>query len=75
LKIAVSILTEMTAGSPEYDRDTVCYAAIEHSESNPDPDTDLLFSYTCNSLVFSKQLANMGIYLPKIVKMKNPVAN
>jgi hypothetical protein len=66
---------EMTVGSPEYDKDTVCYAAIEHGESNPDPETDLLFSYTCNSLVFAKQLNNMGIYLPKIVKMKNPVAN
>jgi hypothetical protein len=66
---------EMTPGAPEYDVDNVCYAAIEHVESNPDPEADLLFSYTCNSTVFAKQLANMGIYLPRIVKMKNPVAN
>ncbi len=66
---------EMTPGSPEYDKDTICYAAIEHSESNSDPETDLLFSYTCNSLVASKQVANLGIYLPKIVKLKNPVVN
>ena len=66
---------EMTPGKPEYDKDTVCYAAIEHDESNPDSSTDLLFSYTCNSLVFTKQLANMAIYLPRIVKLKNPVAN
>ncbi|HVY29501.1 MAG TPA: hypothetical protein VHB79_23240 [Polyangiaceae bacterium] len=63
---------EMTPGKPEYDPDTVCYAAIEHAESNPAPETDLLFSYTCNSLVFEKQLANMTIYLPKIVQMKLP---
>ena len=63
---------EMTPGMPEYDQDTVCYAAIEHPESNPAPDTDLLFSYTCNSLVAAKQLANLGIYLPKIVHMKLP---
>lgn len=63
---------EMTAGKPEYDQDTVCYAAIEHVESNPAPETELLFSYTCNSLVFEKQLANMAIYLPKIVRMKLP---
>ncbi len=56
-------------------QDTVCYAAIEHGESNPDPDSDLLFSYTCNSLVGAKQIENMGIYLPKIVKLKNPVIN
>lgn len=63
---------EMTPGKPEYDEDTVCYAAIEHPESNAAPETDLLFSYTCNSLVFEKQLANMGIYLPKLVRMKLP---
>jgi hypothetical protein len=66
---------EMTPGAPEYDADNVCYAAIEHAESNSDPENELLFSYTCNSLVFAKQLANMSIYLPKIVKMKNPLAN
>jgi hypothetical protein len=63
---------EMTAGSPEYDKDNVCYAAVEHHESNPEPETDLLFSYTCNSFVFAKQQANMGIYLPKIVRLKIP---
>lgn len=66
---------EMTVGSPEYEQDNVCYAGIEHNESNPDPETHLLFSYTCNSFVLGKQLANMGIYLPKIVKLTNPVAN
>jgi hypothetical protein len=66
---------EMTVGKPEYDKDNVCYAGIEHDESNPDSATDLLFSYTCNSFVFEKQLANMAIYLPEIVKLKNPVAN
>ena len=65
----------MTIGKPEYDKDNVCYAAIEHPESNPDSSTELLFSYTCNNFVFSKQLANMAIYLPEIVKLKNPVAN
>jgi hypothetical protein len=66
---------EMTVGKPEYDKDSVCYAGIEHDESNPDSATDLLFSYTCNSFVFEKQLANLAIYLPEIVKLKNPVAN
>ena len=61
--------------SNEKDKDNVCYAAIEHDESNPYSATDLLFSYTCNSFVFSKQLANMAIYVPEIVKIKNPVAN
>jgi hypothetical protein len=66
---------EMTQGTPEYEKDNVCYAAIEHDESNPDSATDLLFSYTCNSFVFEKQLANMKIYLPEIVQLENPLAN
>jgi hypothetical protein len=66
---------EMTPGAPEYDVDNVCYAAIEHAESNPDPEEDLFFSYTCNSTVFAKQLANLNIYLPKMVRTKNPVSN
>jgi hypothetical protein len=66
---------EMTVGSPEYEQDNVCYAGIEHAESNPDSETQLLFSYTCNSFVLAKQLANLGLYLPKIVKLTNPVAN
>lgn len=63
---------EMTPGKPEYDEDTVCYAAIEHPESNPNAETELLFSYTCNSLVFEKQLANMGIYRPQVVRVPLP---
>ncbi len=73
--INVYQVPEMTSGSPEYEKDNVCYAAIEHAESNPNPDSDLLFSYTCNSLVLAKQVANMALYSPKIVKLKNPVAN
>lgn len=64
---------EMIPGRPEYDADNVCYAAIEHPESNPAPTTNLFFSYTCNSTVFSKQLGNLGIYLPKLVAIPNPV--
>ena len=66
---------EMTVGKPEYEKDNVCYAGIEHDESNPDSETQLLFSYTCNSFVLAKQIANLGIYLPKIVKLTNPAAN
>jgi hypothetical protein len=65
----------MTQGKPEYDQDNVCYAAVEHDESNPSSATKLLFSYTCNSFVFAKQLANMNIYLPAIVSIDNPAAN
>jgi hypothetical protein len=64
---------EMIPGRAEYDADNVCYAAIEHPESNPAPETKLLFSYTCNSLVFAKQLANMNIYLPKMVTLAMPL--
>ena len=73
--IDVYQVPEMTIGQPQYEKDNVCYAAIEHDEANPDSATELLFSYTCNSFVFAKQLANMAIYLPEIVKIKNPLAN
>ena len=73
--VTVYKVPEMTPGAPEYDADNICYAAIEHVESNPDPERELLFSYTCNSAVPAKQLANMSIYLPKIVKIKNPLVN
>jgi hypothetical protein len=64
---------EMNPTSPGYDPDTICYAAIEHPEWNPDPEGQLLFTYTCNSTVFAKQVANMNIYLPRVVSIKNPL--
>jgi hypothetical protein len=64
---------EMNPSAPGYDVDTICYAALEHAEWNPNPDSQLLFTYTCNSTVFAKQVANMNIYLPRVVTIKNPL--
>jgi len=57
-----------------YDADTICYGAAEHEAWNPDPDGQLLFTYTCNSNEFTKLLANMAIYVPRVVTLKNPLA-
>lgn len=65
---------EMDAQAPEYDADTICYGASEHDAFNPDPDGQLLFTYTCNSNDFAKLLANMAIYVPRVVTRPNPLA-
>lgn len=65
---------EMDQQAPEYDPDTICYGASEHDAFNPDPDGDLLFTYTCNSHDFAKLLANMAIYVPRVVTRPNPLA-
>jgi len=64
---------EMNPAAPGYDKDTICYAAIEHPEWNPNPEAQLFFTYTCNSTVFAKQVANMNIYVPRVVNIKNPL--
>ena len=64
---------EMDPEAPEYDADTICYGAAEHDAFNPDPDGQILFTYTCNSNQFEKLLANMAIYVPRVVKVENPL--
>jgi len=64
---------EMDPSSPEYDADTICYGASEHDAFNPDPDAEILFTYTCNSNQFPKLLANMAIYVPRVVTVENPL--
>jgi hypothetical protein len=71
--VNVYSVQEMNPMAAGYDVDTICYAAIEHPVYNPDPDGQLLFTYTCNSAVFAKQIANMNIYLPRVVSIKNPL--
>jgi hypothetical protein len=44
-----------------------------HWHWNPNPETQLFFTYTCNSTVFAKQVANMSIYVPRVVTIKNPL--
>ncbi len=63
---------DMKAGSPGYDAETVCYGAAEQPLFNSRPDTHLLFTYTCNSLSFDKLLANMAIYVPRVVTVPVP---
>lgn len=64
----------MDPQSPDYDPDTICYGAAEQEAWNPDPDSKLLFTYTCNSNEFAELLANMAIYVPRVVKLTNPLA-
>jgi hypothetical protein len=64
---------EMDPGAPEYDADTICYGAAEHDAFNPDPDGKILLTYTCNSNDFQKLLANMAIYVPRVVEVENPL--
>jgi hypothetical protein len=63
---------EMNSEAPEYDADTICYGASEHVSFNADPDAKLLFTYTCNSNQFSKLLADLAIYVPRVVQVPMP---
>jgi hypothetical protein len=70
---AVYSVPEMDPLAPDYDADTLCYGAAEHDAFNPDPDGELVFTYTCNSNQFGKLLANMAIYVPRVVTLQNPL--
>jgi hypothetical protein len=60
---------EMKRDSPDYDKDTFCYAAKEHTEFTQ---KKIALTYVCNSMVFSKTVANMSIYRPKGVILDLP---
>ena len=64
---------EMNPQAPEFDADNICYGAAEHVAFNPEPDSQLLFTYTCNSTQLAKQLANMAIYVPRVVVVPHPL--
>lgn len=70
--VDVYSVPEMKAGDAAYDPDTICYGASEHPAFEPDPDQKLLFTYTCNSTSFEKQVANLGIYVPRVVVVPAP---
>jgi hypothetical protein len=61
----------MQKNSPEYDKDTFCYAGKEHPEFEKG---DLVFTYVCNTMNVKKLETEMGIYYPKVVRMKMPAA-
>jgi hypothetical protein len=63
---------EMSAVAPGFDADTFCYAAYEHPEWNADATRLLGFTYTCNSRSFAKLVANLDIYLPRVVSLAIP---
>jgi hypothetical protein len=60
---------EMKRDNPGYDKDTFCYAVKEHIEF---ADTKIALTYTCNSMVVAKAIANMGIYSPRFVVLDLP---
>jgi len=65
---------EMDPQAAGYDADTICYGAAEHEAWSGDPDRELLFTYTCNSNEFAKLLANLDIYVPRVVTLENPLS-
>ena len=60
---------EMKSDNPGYDKDTFCYAVKEHVEFT---DTEIAFTYACNSMVVAKTIANMNIYRPRVVVLNLP---
>lgn len=70
--VEVYSIPEMKQGSPGYDAETICYGSAEQELFNPRPNTELLFTYTCNSSSFNKLVANMAIYVPRVVTRPMP---
>lgn len=60
---------EMKSDRPGYDKDTFCYATKEHIEFT---DSKIALTYTCNSMVLAKTVANMDIYRPRVVILDLP---
>jgi Domain of unknown function (DUF4185) len=60
---------EMKRDSPGFDKDTFCYAAKEHTEFM---ESKIALTYVCNSMVFTKTVANMNIYRPRAVILDLP---
>jgi hypothetical protein len=64
---AIYSFPEMMPGDPRYDKDTFCYAAKEHAEFTSATGSTVV-TYACNSLQLGKQIENMSIYRPEVVK-------
>jgi hypothetical protein len=60
---------EMKSDRSGYDKDTFCYATKEHVEFT---DGKIALTYVCNSMVFTKTVANMEIYVPRVVILDLP---
>lgn len=60
---------EMNRNNPLYDKDTFCYAVKEHIEF---AENKVVMTYACNSVVISKVIKNMNIYLPRSVILDLP---
>ncbi len=61
---------ERDAKLPGYDPDTFCYAGKEHPEF--DQSGTILFTYACNTMKVPKLVTNLGIYIPKAVRVPQP---
>jgi hypothetical protein len=64
---AIYSFPEMMPGDPRYDKDTFCYAAKEHAEFTSATGSTVV-TYACNSPQLGKQIENMSIYRPEVVK-------
>ena len=65
-------IPEMQKNSPNYDKNTFCYAGKEHPEFE-EPEVDesgsLLITYVCNTMNVPDLTTNLKIYVPKVVQL------
>ena len=59
----------MQMQNPGYDKNTFCYAAKEHPEFEQ---SNLVFTYVCNTFDVQSLATNTGIYFPRVVRMPWP---
>lgn len=67
---AVYHIPEMQKDSPGYDKNIFCYAGKEHPEFE-DPGS-LFITYVCNTMKVPDLVANLNIYVPKVVRLPLP---
>jgi hypothetical protein len=66
---AIYSVPELKKDAPGYDSDTFCYAGKEHPEFE---NSDLLFTYACNTMKVPKLLEKLDLYYPQTVRMEMP---
>jgi hypothetical protein len=67
---AVYECPESTPGSPVYDKDNFCYGGGEHAQFYDSKTRTMLITYNCNSTILGKQVSNLGIYSPKVLRIR-----
>lgn len=71
-EILVYETPEQTQGSDIFDNDNFCYLGRDHPSFYDADKKSILITYDWNTAVFNKLVANLEIYIPRIIRVKIP---